>query len=300
MVRFSEHGYWLGMLAFVVHDRVEVIVLGALTSPEAVGYYSAAVAAAGATMKIGPAIVSAVFFPLLAADWARADRPAFAARYAQCLRYLTFAAAPLALGGIALAEAGVDVVLGPAYAPMVPVLRVTLLATALAAVAEGPAAVVTAIERQDWLLRVGAPLAALNLVLDLLLVPSFGPLGAAWANLTVALGEVVLLGVAAWRLAGAAPPLSALVPILAAGLSSVAAWLALGDRHDLLGLGLGLAAAIPLYAGVLAASRFFRPEDAEVIAPLLGRAARIIRPRRPPTSAEPSDSQGSASRCSGA
>jgi len=151
------------------------------------------------------------------------------------------------------------------------VLRVTLLAAALAALAQGPTAVLAAVERQDWLLRVGGPLAAINLVLDFVLVPLFGPLGAASANLVVAVGEVVFLAWSAWRLAGAVPPLQALVPVAAAGLASLAAVLVLGDRLDVLGLVLGMAAAVPVYFGVLAAGRFFRADDAEVIAPLLGR-----------------------------
>jgi O-antigen/teichoic acid export membrane protein len=148
---------------------------------------------------------------------------------------------------------------------------VSLLAAALVALAQGPTAVLAAVERQDWLLRVGGPLAAVNLLLDLVLIPLFGPLGAAWANLVVAVGEVVFLAWAAWRLAGAVPPLQALLPLVAAGLASIVAVLALGDRLDLLGLALGVAAAVPVYFGVLAAGRFFRADDAEVIAPVLGR-----------------------------
>jgi O-antigen/teichoic acid export membrane protein len=302
MARFSRHGYWLSMLTFVVHDRVEVLVLGALTGAASVGYYSASVAAAGAAMSLGPAVVSAIFFPLLAADWAQVDRAVFAARYRQCLRYLAFAAAPLALGGIALAEAGVAVVLGPAYAPIVPVLRVTLLGVALAAVAQGPTAALAAVERQDWLLRIGGPLAALNLALDVLLVPPLGALGAAWANLAVAAGEVALLGLVAWRLAAVAPSWQSVFTLVAAGLAGLAAWLALGDRLDLTGLGLGIAAAVPVYIGVLAVARFFRAEDAEIVAPLLarvglGRIARILQPFRAP---DRSESGGSPSACSGA
>jgi O-antigen/teichoic acid export membrane protein len=297
--RFARHGYWLGMLSFVVHDRVEVLVLGALTGAASVGFYSASVAAAGAAMSVGPAIVSSLFFPLLAAESARADRAVFAARYRQCLRYLSFAAAPLALGGVALAEAGITVVLGPAYAEMVPVLRVTLLGMALAAVAQGPTAALAAVERQDWLLKVGGPLAALNLVLDIVLVPPLGAVGAAWANLAVAAGEALFLGLAAWRLAGVAPPWRSAMPLVAGGLGSAAAWLALGGRADLMGLVFGIVAAVPVYLGALAAARFFRPEDVEVVAPLLahigaGRAFRIMgRPER-------SECKGSPSPCGGA
>ena len=72
MGRFARQAYWLSMLTFVVHDRVEVLVLGALTTSTAVGLYSASVGAANAAMSLGPAVVSVIFFPLLAADWARA------------------------------------------------------------------------------------------------------------------------------------------------------------------------------------------------------------------------------------
>src|SRR5207302_3977122 len=114
--------------------------------------------------------------PLIVSAWSSADRAVTAARYAQCLRYLTLAAAPLALGGIAVADAGVAVIFGPAYAPMVPVLQVSLLAAAAAALAQGPTSLIAALERQDWLLRVRGPLAVANLLLDLALVPRMAAL----------------------------------------------------------------------------------------------------------------------------
>jgi O-antigen/teichoic acid export membrane protein len=266
------------MLTFVVHDRSEVLLIGALSSAREVAFYSVALRAAGALMSLGPWIVATIFFPLLAADWARGDRRAMRTHYAQYVRYLALAAAPLALGGLAAADVAVALLYGPAYAPMVPVIRVTLLAVAVAALADAPTAVLAAAERQDWLLRVQAPLAIANVLLDIALIPSYGALGAGLATLAVSVASAALLGTLAWRLSGAALPVTLALPFLAAAIIAALVSLTLGALPDGRGLGISLVAAAPIYLGILALLRFFRADDAEVVAPLLGRLPLLFRP----------------------
>jgi O-antigen/teichoic acid export membrane protein len=282
MTRFARQGYGLSLLTFIVRDRSEVLVLGALATAQQVGFYSVALGAAEAAMRLGPWIVASVFFPLIAAGFADPDRQAIRTRYAQCLRYLALTAAPLALGGIALSEAGVAVVFGSAYAPMVPVLRVTLVAAAAAALAQGPAALLTVAERQDWILRVRAPLALANLILNVALVPRFAALGAAWANLAVAAAEAFVLGAVAWRFDGWAPLASMGHTFAAAAASAGVATLVLAGRTDAAGLLSSMLLAVVVYVLVLVISRFFRPEDAQVLGPLLEhtRFASMVRHRR--------------------
>lgn len=277
MGRFAGHAYWLSLLSFVVRDRIEVLLLGALSTSEDIGFYSVALGAAEAAMRLGPWIVATVFYPLLVADCARAGWAGAAPRYAQCLRYLSFTAAPLALGGIAVAEAGVAVVFGPAYAPMVPLLRISLLSAGAAAMAQGPTGMIAAAERQEWLLRVRTPLAVANVLLNLALIPRFGALGAASANLAVAVSEALLLSLLAGRLGRTAPPLSLLAPLLAATLAAAVAGLALGGRTDAVALVRSVLLAVPVYFGALAAGRFFRPEDAVLARPVLQLVARVAK-----------------------
>lgn len=274
MGRFAGQAYWLSLLSFVVRDRIEVLLLGALSTSEDIGFYSVALGAAEASMRLGPWVVATVFYPLLVADCARAGWAGAAPRYAQCLRYLSFTAAPLALGGVAVAEAGVAVVFGPAYAPMVPLLQISLLSAGAAAIAQGPTGMITAAERQEWLLRVRTPLAVANILMNLALIPRFGALGAASANLAVAVGEALLLSLLAGRLGRAAPPASLLWPLLAATLAAAVANLALGSRTDAVALARSVLLAVPVYFGVLVAGRFFRPEDAVLARPILQLIAR--------------------------
>jgi O-antigen/teichoic acid export membrane protein len=218
--------------------------------------------------------VAAVFFPLLVADWARTDRGDLTARYRQCIRYLALAAAPLALGGIVVAEALVVLVFGHDYSPMVPALQVALVAAAAAALAQGPSSILAAAERQDWLLRVRVPLAAASLLLNVALVPRFAAVGAAWANLTVASVEAFVLGFLAWRLGAAAPGLGFALPFVSAAAAAGAAALVIRDRADLFGLAASVVVAIPVYFAILLFLRFFRAEDADVIRPVLARLRR--------------------------
>jgi len=271
LLRFARQGYLLSLLSFVVHDRVEVLVLGAFSTQQQVAFYSVALSAAEAAMRLGPLIVATVFFPLLAADWTRADRPALAARYGQCVRYVALTTMPLALVGGVVAEAGVALVFGPSYGPMVPALRLSLLGAAAAALAEPPAAVLAAAERQDWLLRVRGPLAVSALALDVALAPAFGAVGAACANVAVAGVDLVAVGLLTRRLGAATPVLGLGIPLLAGGLAAVAAAPTLGDRTDAPRLILALLVGGAVYVTTLIAARFFTPEDAAIVAPLVRR-----------------------------
>lgn len=271
LVRFARQGYLLSLLSFVVHDRVEVLVLGAFSSDQQVAFYSVALSAAEAAMRLGPLLVATVFFPLMAADWTRADHPALAARYGQCVRYVALTTMPLVLVGGVVAEAGVALLFGPSYAPMVPVLRLSLFAAAAAALAEPPAAFLAAAERQGWLLRVRGPLAVGNVALDLALVPSLGAVGAAWANLIVASLEAVVIGLMIQRLGATTPALGLGIPLLAGVAGALAATVALGGRTDLPGLLIAVLVGGGVYVVTLVTTRFFTPEDAAMVAPLVRR-----------------------------
>jgi O-antigen/teichoic acid export membrane protein len=267
MTRFARDGYLLSLLTFVVRDRVEVLVLGALATTRDVGLYSVALGAAEAAMRLGPWIVATIYFPLFAVAWARSDRREAGEQYARCVRYLVLAAAPLCLGGIAVADAGVQVLFGSEYAPMVPVLRLTLVAAAAAAVAQGAAGLLSAADRQDLLLWIRGPLAAVNLLLYFALVPQFAATGAAWASLTVAVAEASLLGLAARRL-GVGTPLATLgVPLLAAGAAAAVAALALDGRTGVPGLVIAVLAGAVVYVALLVAVRFLRSDDIALLVP---------------------------------
>lgn len=276
VLRFARHGYLLSLLGFVIRDRVEVLVLGALSTPEQVGFYGLAFGAAEAAMRLGPWVVATVFFPLLAAAWQDNAPEQAGERYRLAVRYLWLAAAPLALGGIVLAEHGVAVVFGPPYAAMVPVLQVCLLATGAAALAQGPSALLTAAERQSWLLRARCWLAAGNVALDLLLVPTLGALGAALANLATQAAEVAWLSLLAGRRLGAGWPFGACVRALACGiLAALVAKVVAGPTWWALGLSVLLAGLV--YFAALKASGAIRPEDAEIVRPLVSRLPASLR-----------------------
>jgi hypothetical protein len=111
-------------------------------------------------------------------------------------------------------------------------------------------------------------------LLNAVLVPRFAAVGAAWAYLTVATTEALVLGILAWRLGAAAPGLGFVVPFMAAAGAAGAAALVIRERTDPLGLAASIVVAIPVYFGVLVLFRFFRAEDADMIRPVLARIRR--------------------------
>lgn len=104
-------------------------------------------------------------------------------------------AVPVTAGGILVADAAIRLVFGADYAGAAAPLQVLLLLLPLAAVRHVAQAGLLAHGRQDQLLRTVAWAAAANLVLNLLLIPRWGLLGAAAATVvTEGLRAVLALG----------------------------------------------------------------------------------------------------------
>ena len=116
---------------------------------------------------------------------------------------------------------------------------------------------------------------AVNVLLNLVLIPTMGPVGAAVATLvSVLVYAAAQVAFLAARLPGTAAPLGlALWPVLASLAAGALAWV-LRDAPVLLPATL----AAVVYAGVLLASGFLGAEELESLG--LGRLATLVGRRR--------------------
>lgn len=199
---------------------MDLLVVGWLASPAAAGFYAAAL---GLTRPL--------YFARRAGAWEVLPEASRAWRRAAGLDELRQRGRRLGLGLtwapvtvlVIAPEAVVALLFGPEYAEVAPILRGLALVTLLESVVGYPDLLLLAAGREATVVRVRAVAAAVAFAALVLLVPSFGPMGAVAAVAAAELLRVVALawaargwGSGAWRLDGA--------HLLAPALSLVAAW----------------------------------------------------------------------------
>ncbi|MEM8924379.1 MAG: lipopolysaccharide biosynthesis protein [Actinomycetota bacterium] len=174
-----------------VHSRIDQVLLDALRVGRG-GPYAVAYRLVDASLAVATA-ANALIVPLLA----RAEDDA---RW-RLARAATSAAALFALavgGAIALAAPGlVAVVGGPGYGDAVPLVRVLALVLIVAVINVPLLHLVMVAGRSERLVHINLAMVAVNLGLNLALLPRWGAEGAAWATLaSETMGLVLVAGVA--------------------------------------------------------------------------------------------------------
>ena len=194
--------FLLGVLG-TIHFKVDSLMLGLLRGYEQVATYEAAYK----FLEVSRFIVrpaAMIFFPLCSEMAARGDW----ATYRLVLRRLvnTTGALGLAMAGGVLLAAGwlVTLVFGPAYGESEAVLRILFLAVPMVFFGFVAGFVAPSLNLERRAVSATGACLLLNVALNLLMIPSLGARGAAWATLV---SETIL---AAWLFAMIAARLGAL------------------------------------------------------------------------------------------
>ena len=157
---------------------------------------------------------------------------------------------PIGLGGAAVASS-VALLYGPEFLDMAPILAIFFVGSIGGAIATVSVSMILSLEEQSYIVRLNAVMALVNIILSLLLVPSFGATGAALATCgSHTVSSAMLMAYASRRLQ-VALPFEVLGRILLAALTaSLAAWLI---SMWLGGLVVAVAAALLIYPVMLRA-----------------------------------------------
>jgi O-antigen/teichoic acid export membrane protein len=229
-----------------VYFRADTVILSLFRPFEEVGYYTLAYRVFE-LLAVLPAIVMTSAFPLLSRHID--EQRELAARVVDATADLfAAAAAPIAAGGLVLAPELVRLVAGDGFDGAVTPLRLLLCAAGAAWVSGLLGYTLIAADRRRAVLLLSLAVLAINLALNLALVPSYGADAAA----ATALGcELVLLG-GGWvlvRRLGLTPRLRMLWRATAAAAAMAAVLLWLGERSLVLLIPAGAA----VYVAALAA-----------------------------------------------
>lgn len=189
----------LMLVLWQVVFRADSVLLSVLRPPEDLGWYALPYKILESLLFF-PAMVGGLLFPILSRTAARVEEPE---QFRGTLTAATTLFLLLILPTVTLLFIGAPWVVlylgGPAYVPSVPVLRI--LALALGALCFGNLYGNSAIAlgAQRSLLRVAASLATLNILVNLLVIPRYSFLGAAWTTLGTEVLSAVLAGRIVWR-----------------------------------------------------------------------------------------------------
>ncbi|MGQ0723479.1 MAG: flippase [Candidatus Eiseniibacteriota bacterium] len=168
-------------LAFgLLYFKLDVVMLSAMKGSEAVGRYSAAFRLLEGLVYLSAAFVGTMF-PVLSRLHATSEEQ-LRSTTRRALDAVVAFALPAAVALMMLAAPIIRILYGPDYAGSVPVLR--WIGAALVFVFAGNllASVLSAVDRQKDCLRVTVAGVALNLALNLALIPRLAELGAAVAT----------------------------------------------------------------------------------------------------------------------
>ncbi len=223
------------LLGLVLYN-IDLLMLRVLGGEEAAGHYAAAYVLISFCANLMIAYAHTVL-PALAGT--APPTAATAATYGTALVTALAVTMPVAAGGVLVAPLVIGLLFGAAYAPAAMALQVLVLAVPIGGLREVAVASLIARHREDALLRVNIVATVVNVSLNLVVIPRYGLVGAAWA--TVA-SEVVRLGmafVAARRLIPGTAPVAALVKCLLAGVGMAGVVTALGLRGSLLAVVVG-------------------------------------------------------------
>jgi O-antigen/teichoic acid export membrane protein len=172
-------------LMVAVLNRIDMVLLQKMSpSPEVglarVGYYGSAYRIPNLCERV-PLLMMGTVFPVMI-SFAATDVAALRRLYWKTLAQLSLAALPM----VAIVSFGapylINLWMGPEYAAVVPLMRALIWASALLYVALPAANLLIALRFQKINFWMMIPATAMNVALNIVLIPAYGAIGAAWAT----------------------------------------------------------------------------------------------------------------------
>ena len=257
--------YCRDVLLILVIDTIrsgqsEIEFLKRFSSDADIAFYSQSFDLAVNSMAI-PAIFSGILLPTFSALSGPKDRAQLNDLYLSSNRIVALIAVPVGFGGAAIAPA-LAALYGPAFLPMAPILAVLCVGNVASSMASVSNATLHSIEKQSFIVRLGLLMAIVNIVLNFLLIPSYGGVGAAVVNSSSQVISGIVGITYTFQCLHVSFPRRAFGRIaLAALLAAAVAWLISSWVMYWGGLLLAMGAAIIVYPVLLRWSRALEAAD---------------------------------------
>ena len=169
-------------LDLILMERSEVFFLKNYSTIEQVAFYSIAFGLVSRVMTLIPGAVSGVIMPKIALHHGKSEIQKIRQTYFSSTRYLILITLPIIFAGIALVSLLINILYGSKYSTTIPVIQILLISGGLSAVVAAAAAVLYGTGSQTFILKLAAIAAVINIILDMIFIPTYGAVGAAIAN----------------------------------------------------------------------------------------------------------------------
>lgn len=186
MVEILPFGIFL--IAGTVYFQIDTIMLSVFQGDEAVGFFESAIRL-GMVLMIIPEVFSEALFPAFSRlVYLQQDLTGL---YRKALKLMLLVGFPIAVGLSSLADRVICLLYGTEYLPAVPALKLVSLMIGVRFLAYVPGVLLTSIDKQSTRMFVVAICAGVNVMTNLLVIPRWGFVGAAFDTL---LTNFILLG----------------------------------------------------------------------------------------------------------
>ena len=170
--------------------RVDSVMLSVMKGVEAVGFYNAAYRLMEALIFF-PQVYTTAIFPVFSTLYVSSKKPLKTA-YLKSFKYLTILSLPIAVGTTLLAEPIILLLFKSSYSPSVLALQIVVWILPFVFVNYIQGSLLTAMNRQVTVLKITAAALVLNIVMNLILIPIYGFLGAAFVTVISEVFSVAL------------------------------------------------------------------------------------------------------------
>lgn len=169
-------------LDLILMERSEVFFLKNYSSVEQVAFYSIAFGLVSRVMTLIPGAVSGVIMPKIALHHGKSELNKIKQTYFSSTRYLILITIPIIFAGVSLVSLLINILYGNDYYSVINVIQILLISGGLSAVVAAAAAVLYGTGSQSFILKLAAIAAVVNIILDMIFIPTYGAIGAASAN----------------------------------------------------------------------------------------------------------------------
>ncbi len=175
--------------AAIIYIRIDVVMLSSMKGDEVVGWYSAAYNLV-INLKPVPMVFMQAVFPNIAIYYSQSQMDLLKVTSERSLRYLLMFGFPMATGMMLLADRIIPLMYGEQFDNSIIALRILAWDILLFFAGVVLANILVAMDRQKQMAIAAGSCAVLNVILNLILIPSFSYKGAGFATLAT---EAVLL-----------------------------------------------------------------------------------------------------------
>ncbi|MDD3042311.1 MAG: flippase [Methanosarcinaceae archaeon] len=182
--------FFLSAVVNIIAFKIDIIMLSTIKGDEAVGYYSAAYRLLETLIFI-PAALSTSLYPVFS-NFHISAKNALNSAYEKSFKFLLITGLPIAVGTTLLADRIILLIYGKEFYPAIPALQILIWTIPVIFLSYMLGTLFASINRQVLSLKIGIFITALNIIINLLLIPKYSFMGAALATVITYTASFIL------------------------------------------------------------------------------------------------------------